>query len=157
MVSLQKKDFSKQNQRTSWVSKSFSKYFWHVLWILFRFSNIRAIERWQFHNNNWHRLDFMAGNWPCYRFYRLKHETHVEYSTVLGLRGHFEYQKNFIEGSNQKSASTVLSGMFWRIKNIYTSWSYLLKWRNAPKKLKKKQKCLPECPFEIIGFTCWPF
>ena len=24
------------------------------------------------------------------------------------------------------------------------------------KKLKKKQKCLPECPFEIIGFICWP-
>ena len=29
-------------------------------------------------------------------FYRLKHETHVEYSTVLGLRGHFKYPKFFL-------------------------------------------------------------
>ena len=29
-------------------------------------------------------------------FSRLKHETHVEYSTVWGLRGHFRYQKNFL-------------------------------------------------------------
>ena len=29
-------------------------------------------------------------------FYRLKHETHVEYSTFLGLWGHFRYQKKFL-------------------------------------------------------------
>ena len=29
-------------------------------------------------------------------FSRLKHETHVEYSTVWGLRGHFKYKKNFL-------------------------------------------------------------
>ena len=29
-------------------------------------------------------------------FYRLKHETHVEYSTVWGLWGHFRYQKKFL-------------------------------------------------------------
>ena len=47
-------------------------------------------------------------------FSRLKHETHVEYSTVWGLRGHFRYQKNFFETFYQKSAFTVLSGLIWR-------------------------------------------
>ena len=47
-------------------------------------------------------------------FYRLKHETHVEYSTVWGLWGHFRYQKNCFETFFQKSASTVLSGLIWR-------------------------------------------
>ena len=55
------------------------------------------------------------------------------------LHGYFTCVKKIFEGSNQKSASTVLSGMFWRIKNIYTSWPYLLTWRNAPKKLKKSK------------------
>ena len=72
MVSFQKKHFSEESERSSWDSKSFSKYFWHMLWILFRFSNIRAIEWWQFQNDYRHRLDFMTGNWPCYRFLQIK-------------------------------------------------------------------------------------
>ena len=153
MANLQKKDFSKQSERSSWASKSCSKYFWHMLWILFRFSNIRAIEWRQFENHYSHRLDFMTGNWPCYRFLRIKawNACRIFYSFGLTMPLRVSI---FFEGSNKKSASTVLSGMFWRIKNIYTSWSYLLKWRNAPKKTEKKQNCLPECSFEIIGFRC---
>ena len=46
-------------------------------------------------------------------FSRLKHETHVEYSTVWGLRGHFRYRKKFFDTFFKKSASIVLSGLIW--------------------------------------------
>ena len=70
--SAQKKDFSKESQRSSWASKSFSKYFGDMLWILFSFSNIRAIDWWQFQNHDRYRLDFMTGNWSCYRFLQIE-------------------------------------------------------------------------------------
>ena len=73
----------------------------------------------------------------------------------LCLHANFTPLKFFFEALNQKSGSTVLSEMFHRLKNIYTSWSYLLKWRNGLRKTEKKQNLFFECPFEIIGFTCW--
>eukprot|EP00493_Phyllostaurus_siculus_P000119 UN00121 len=41
------------------------------------------------------RLDFRQKVGLDIVFSRLSHETHVEYSTVLGLRGHFRHQNFF--------------------------------------------------------------
>ena len=113
MASLQKKDFSQESQRSSWVSKSFSMYFWLMLWILFRFSNIRAIDWWQFQNHNWYRLDFMTGNWPCYRFLQIEAWNACRIFYTFGLTTPLQAPKKLFETLNQKSASTVLLGLIW--------------------------------------------
>ena len=61
-------------------------------------------------------------------FSRLKHETHVKYSTVWGLRGQFRYQKNFFETFFQKSASIVLLGLIRRTNQMFKIWPYFLDW-----------------------------
>ena len=111
--SAQKKDFSKESQRSSWASKSFSKYFWHMLWILFRFSNIRTIEWWQFQNHDRHRLHIMTGNWPCYRFLQIEAWNACRIFYSLGLTRPLQVSKKIFETFFQKSASTVLSGLIW--------------------------------------------
>ena len=42
------------------------------------------------------------------------------------------------------------------INLIPLSWSYDQNWLRERSRLKKKQKVVRECPFEIIGFKCWP-
>ena len=39
---------------------------------------------------------------------------------------------------------------------VCLTWSYDQYWPRDSLKTEKKQNRLVECPFEIIGFTCWP-
>ena len=43
-----------------------------------------------------------------------------------------------------------------RINLILLTWSYDQNWHRETLKTEKKQKLVRECPFEIIGFMCWP-
>ena len=95
MATLQKKEFSRESQRSSWASKSFSMYFWLMLWILFRFSNIRPIEWWQFHDHDRHQLDFMRGNWPSSRFLQIEAWNACRIFYSLGLTRPLQVSKKF--------------------------------------------------------------
>ena len=66
-----------------------------------------------------------------------------------------ESQKKFWD-LQSKIGSVRLFTMFWRLV-WYHSRGHTTKidFGKRPR-LKKEQKPLRECPFEIIGFTCWP-
>ena len=93
--SAQKKQFSKESQRSSWASKSFSKHFWHMLWILTRCSNIKAIEWWQFQIHGGHWLDLLTGNWLCYRFLQIDARNACRIFYSFGLTRPLQASINF--------------------------------------------------------------
>ena len=88
-------------------------------------------------------------------FSRLKHETHVEYSTVWGLRGHFRYQKKFLRHFFKNPLPQFCRA--WSGAQIKYPQHGHISWIEGYKnsKVKKNQNLLLECTFEIIGFKCW--
>ena len=126
-----------------------------MLWILTRCSNIKAIEWWQFQIHGGHWLDLLTGNWLCYRFLQIEAWNACRIFYSFGLTRPLQASKKFILGFKSKICFHSFVGL--DLKNRLSTHNMGISLELKAKKSFewKNQKNLLECPFEIIGFTCW--
>ena len=98
----------------------------------------------------------MTGNWPCYRFLQIEAWNACRIFYSLGLARPLQVSKKFFWDILSKIRFHSFVGL--DLENRLSTHNMVISLELKAKKniWWKNQKTFFECPFEIIGFMCWP-
>ena len=98
----------------------------------------------------------MTGNWPSYRFLQIEAWNACRIFYSLGLTRPLQVSKKFFWDILSKIRFRSFVGL--DLENRLSTHNMVISFELKAKKSIwwKNQNSFFECPFEIIGFTCWP-